>query len=454
MLWQSFRLIPSVRYYTQSQADFYAPFYQNEQSDGLYSSDYRLSPFGALTWRVKGETRFQIYNLDLIANIAYERYMSSGNLAIKDVSVSNPGPGRLRDVLGRTHDEVLAVERFRLPLPGDGEPVRAAPRRRRTATPRSACFAAVAAEVARLEQKYSRYRDDSLTSRINRSAGDARASRSTPRRRRCSTTRRRPSPRATAASTSPRASCAAPGTSARAGCPRARRVAALLPLVGWQHVRWQRPRLVLPRPGMQLDFGGLREGVRGGPRRGAVPAPRRAARSSTSAATSPIVGPHPDGRPWRVGVRDPFGTRRASLTLAVYAGGVATSGDTERCMVVDGRRYGHILDPRTGWPVEGPAAVTVLADRCLVAGTASTIAMLRGRGAGPAWLAAERIPHVGVDRDGTLRVAVRAAPRGAPPRRARLELRHALGDPRPASAAGRRLPPMRAPRCRHARPCA
>ena len=91
MLWQSFRLIPSVRYYTQSQADFYAPFYQNERSDGLYSSDYRLSPFGALTWRVKGETRFQIYNLDLTANLAYERYMSSGSLALEKVGTANPG---------------------------------------------------------------------------------------------------------------------------------------------------------------------------------------------------------------------------------------------------------------------------------------------------------------------------------------------------------------------------
>ena len=91
MLWESFRLIPSVRYYTQSQADFYAPYYQAPTRGGLYSSDYRLSPFGAITWRVKGETRFQLYNFDLLVNIAYERYMSSGNLAIKDVSVSNPG---------------------------------------------------------------------------------------------------------------------------------------------------------------------------------------------------------------------------------------------------------------------------------------------------------------------------------------------------------------------------
>lgn len=91
MLWQSFRLIPSARYYTQSQADFYAPYYQAPTRGGLYSSDYRLSPYGAITWRVKAETRFQLYNLDLLANIAYERYVSSGKLAIKDVSVSNPG---------------------------------------------------------------------------------------------------------------------------------------------------------------------------------------------------------------------------------------------------------------------------------------------------------------------------------------------------------------------------
>jgi hypothetical protein len=91
MLWDSFRLIPSARYYTQSQADFYAPYYQAPTKGGLYSSDYRLSPYGAISWRIKGETRFQIYNLDMLLNISYERYISSGKFAIRDVSVSNPG---------------------------------------------------------------------------------------------------------------------------------------------------------------------------------------------------------------------------------------------------------------------------------------------------------------------------------------------------------------------------
>jgi thiamine biosynthesis lipoprotein len=48
-------------------------------------------------------------------------------------------------------------------------------------------------------------------------------------------------------------------------------------------------------------------------------------------------------------------------------------------MEVDGRRYCHILDPRTGWPAPGLASVTVISDRCLVAGSLSTAAMLKGK---------------------------------------------------------------------------
>ena len=91
MLWSSFRLIPSVRYYSQSQADFYAPYFISERGDDLYSSDYRLSPYGAIAWRAKAETRFQVYNLDLIVNIGWERYFSGGDLALSKVDTENPG---------------------------------------------------------------------------------------------------------------------------------------------------------------------------------------------------------------------------------------------------------------------------------------------------------------------------------------------------------------------------
>jgi hypothetical protein len=85
------RLTPSIRYYSQSQAEFYAPFYLSAKSDGLYSSDYRLSPYGALSYRIKAETRFQTWNFDWSANVAWERYDSSSDLALLSVDVENPG---------------------------------------------------------------------------------------------------------------------------------------------------------------------------------------------------------------------------------------------------------------------------------------------------------------------------------------------------------------------------
>lgn len=90
-LFDLIRLVPSIRYYTQSQANFYAPFYTSARSDNLRSSDYRLSPYGALSYRIKTEARFQTWNIDWIASFGYERYTSSADLAISKVSIENPG---------------------------------------------------------------------------------------------------------------------------------------------------------------------------------------------------------------------------------------------------------------------------------------------------------------------------------------------------------------------------
>ena len=112
-----------------------------------------------------------------------------------------------------------------------------------------------------------------------------------------------------------------------------------------------------------------------------------------------IVGPRPGGEPWRVGVRDPRAPDRALAGIPVREGAVTTSGDYERFMIVAGRRYSHLLDPRTGWPVEGLRSVTVLAPLCVLAGSATTIAMLKGEDGG-AWLENLGLPHLRVDHSG------------------------------------------------------
>jgi hypothetical protein len=80
---------------------------------------------------------------------------------------------------------------------------------------------------------------------------------------------------------------------------------------------------------------------------------------------------------------------------AIDRGALATSGNYERCIKIAGKRYGHILHPTTGWPVSGLCSVSAIADRCLVAGTVSTVAMLKVVGID--WLAGLGLPHAWMD---------------------------------------------------------
>lgn len=90
-----------------------------------------------------------------------------------------------------------------------------------------------------------------------------------------------------------------------------------------------------------------------------------------------VTGPHPDGSPWRIGLQHP---RQAALmaTVELSTGAVATSGDYDRFFEVDGRRYSHIVDPRTGWPVSGMASVSVVAPNATTADAVSTAAFVLG----------------------------------------------------------------------------
>jgi len=85
-----------------------------------------------------------------------------------------------------------------------------------------------------------------------------------------------------------------------------------------------------------------------------------------------------------------------------YDGGaVATSGDYERFFDLDGRRYCHIINARSGRPVAYWQSVSVIAPLCVFAGSCATIAMLLEEGA-EAFLSRERVAYLGVDSEGIL----------------------------------------------------
>ncbi len=181
--------------------------------------------------------------------------------------------------------------------------------------------------------------------------------------------------------------------------PDAAQITALKARVGWHRLRWQAPRLAFPEPGLELDFGGIVKEY--AVDRAAALCHERGLRHGVVnlGGDIKIIGPRADGQPWRIGIKHPRRAETLLDTLELRRGALASSGDYERCMVVDGVRYGHILNPRSGWPVRRLAAVSVVADFCVIAGSASTIAMLKEE-EGPAWLAALGLRHLWVDVDG------------------------------------------------------
>ena len=104
-----------------------------------------------------------------------------------------------------------------------------------------------------------------------------------------------------------------------------------------------------------------------------------------------VRGSKPGGKPWRVGVQDPRDPSRLFLRLRLAEDvAVATSGDYQRFFEVDGTRYHHLLDPRTGWPARAANSATVIAPDCATADAWATAAFVLGPEAGVAAL--ERDP--------------------------------------------------------------
>jgi FAD:protein FMN transferase len=250
----------------------------------------------------------------------------------------------------------------------------------------------VAACALRIESKFSRYRDDNIVARINGAAGETVEV--------DDETANLLDFAARVHELSGGLFDITSGVLRRAWrfdggrhVPDPSEVNALLPLVGWKKVRWERPHIQLLR-GMQIDFGGLGKEY-------AVDQATQTAGSMCDDAVLVNFGgdlavtrTRSGERPWRVGVEaaDAAPGHAANL-IDLYAGALATSGDSYRFVESNGKRLPHILDPRDGRPVRGaPRSVTVAAPTCTQAGILTTLAMLHGSAA-EEFLAAENVRH-------------------------------------------------------------
>ncbi|WP_338393143.1 FAD:protein FMN transferase [Fulvitalea axinellae] len=95
-----------------------------------------------------------------------------------------------------------------------------------------------------------------------------------------------------------------------------------------------------------------------------------------------VWGTRPDGEEWKIAITDPADKRKTLAVLPISSGAVVTSGNYEKFAKIDGKRYAHIIDPRTGWPARGLVSVTVFAPSAEIADALATSIFVMGTEAG------------------------------------------------------------------------
>jgi len=154
-------------------------------------------------------------------------------------------------------------------------------------------------------------------------------------------------------------------------------ISQALARVGWNKVKIDEERgtVLLPEQGMALDLGGIAKGY-------ALDRSSEIIRKSgvsgglvNAGGDVVAVGEKETGKPWRVGVRDPRNPNGILAVVDATDRAVMTSGDYERFFIEKGKRYHHILDSRTGYPVDGVQSLTLVAPRATTALSCAAFAL-------------------------------------------------------------------------------
>ncbi len=165
--------------------------------------------------------------------------------------------------------------------------------------------------------------------------------------------------------------------------PTQTQVANVLPFVGWQKVNFNQQQIMLAK-GMKIDFGGI----------GKEYAVDRAIILAKQLTNKPVLvnlggdlavtGTRLNNTPWQVAIEHPdvdsvHNKSTADMIISLNSGALATSGDARRFLIKAGKRYSHVLNAKTGWPIENaPRSITVVAPTCIQAGILATMSLLQG----------------------------------------------------------------------------
>ena len=134
----------------------------------------------------------------------------------------------------------------------------------------------------------------------------------------------------------------------------------------------------LKEKGMRIGFGGIGKGYAA--ERAKSLLQKLGIKSGIVNAAGDLVtwGLQPDGRPWTIGIANPDASRLPFSYLNISDTAIATSGNYEKFIVIDGKKYSHTIDPKTGLPVRGIKSVTIISSNAEIADAMATPVMVMG----------------------------------------------------------------------------
>lgn len=162
--------------------------------------------------------------------------------------------------------------------------------------------------------------------------------------------------------------------------PDAETAARMVRLINYRNVILDEKKgtVFLKEAGMRIGFGGIGKGyaaemvrrllIQRGVKSGVV----------NAAGDLTVWGHQPNGKPWTIGIADPGSARHPFSYLDITDMAVATSGNYEKFVVIDGKRYSHTIDPKTGLPVHGIKSVTIISPNAEIADAMATPVMIMG----------------------------------------------------------------------------
>ncbi|GJN56881.1 FAD:protein FMN transferase [Elizabethkingia anophelis] len=136
--------------------------------------------------------------------------------------------------------------------------------------------------------------------------------------------------------------------------------------------------IFLKNPGMKIGFGSIGKGYAADKTRDLMKSMGVKAGIIDASGDISTWGTQPDGKPWAIGINNPFNDHKMAAILYFKENAVTTSGSYEKYAEIHGKRYSHIMNPKTGYPSTGLTSVTITGPNATMANGFSTSIMVLG----------------------------------------------------------------------------